>query len=233
MKSSLNALILWILGAFILASGYFALTCPFGKPEKPIQEASKSALILVQEKLPDPEPSKNNESIPFSDRIVIGEQSFFPIILRASQRYGIDPDLVKAIIMAESEYNPNAISAKGAKGLMQLMPVTAKHLGVNDVFNPEQNIHGGVRHFKSLLKQFDGDIKLALAAYNAGSRMVKRYKDIPPFKETKRYLEKVFLYYEMYKDIGKEVEPSSPARHRRASPSAVSSGPNGFAEPKG
>ena len=79
------------------------------------------------------------------------------------------------------------------------MPVTARSLGVNDIFNPEQNIHAGVRHFKFLLKQFDGDIKLALAAYNAGSKSVRRYKDIPPFKDTKRYLIKVFRYWEFYK----------------------------------
>ena len=104
--------------------------------------------------------------------------------------------------MAESEYNPNAISVKGAKGLMQLMPVTARVLGVDDVFNPEQNIHAGVRHFKFLLEQFEGDVALALAAYNAGTRHVRRYNDIPPFKDTKRYLKQVFRYYEFYKEKG-------------------------------
>ena len=199
MKSSLNTLIIWLLGAFIIISGYAPLTYPFGKPEKSVQEASGSSQAFIPETVPDTNSSEKRESPPFSDRSVKGERLFLPIIQRAALRYDIDPALVKAIIIAESDYNPNAISVKGAKGLMQLMPVTASFLGVDDVFNPEQNIHAGVRHFKFLLKQFDGDVKLALAAYNAGSRHVKRYNAVPPFKETKRYLKKVFRYYELYK----------------------------------
>ena len=198
----LNALITWLLSAFIIFSGYVPLSCPFGKPEKTVQEVSGSSQTFVPEMVPDTDSSEKKESPPVSDLSVKGERSFFPIIQRASLRYNIDPALVKAIIRVESEYNPKAISVKGAKGLMQLMPVTAKYLGVYDAFNPEQNIHAGVRHFKFLLKQFDGDVKLALAAYNAGTRHVKRYNDIPPFKETRRYLKKVFRYYEFYKERG-------------------------------
>ena len=128
------------------------------------------------------------------------ERLFHPIILQAASRHEIDPALVKAIIMAESGYNPNAISKKGAKGLMQLMPSTAEALGVEDVFNPEQNISGGVRYFKQLVNRFDGDVKLALAAYNAGSQKVRHYQGIPPYKTTHYYIEKVFEYYELYKD---------------------------------
>jgi len=102
--------------------------------------------------------------------------------------------------MAESGYNPNAISNKGAKGLMQLMPSTAQALGVEDVFNPQQNISGGVRYFKKLVNRFDGDIKLALAAYNAGSKKVRHYQGIPPYKSTHYYIEKVFKYYKLYKN---------------------------------
>ncbi len=128
------------------------------------------------------------------------EQLFHPIIIQVSSRHQIDPALVKAIIMAESGYNPKAISKKGAKGLMQLMPSTAQALGVEDIFNPKQNISGGVRYFKQLVNRFDGDIKLALAAYNAGSRNVRQYQGIPPFKSTQYYIEKVFKYYQLYKD---------------------------------
>jgi soluble lytic murein transglycosylase-like protein len=127
------------------------------------------------------------------------ERLFHPIILQAASRHEIDPALVKAIIMAESGYNPNAISQRGAKGLMQLMPSTAEALGVEDVFNPEQNISGGVRYFKKLVNRFDGDIKLALAAYNAGSKKVRYYQGIPPYKSTHHYIEKVFKYYKQYK----------------------------------
>jgi soluble lytic murein transglycosylase-like protein len=128
------------------------------------------------------------------------ERLFHPIILQEANRHELDPALVKAIIMAESGYNPNAVSKKGAQGLMQLMPSTAEALGVDDAFNPEQNISGGVRYFKQLVNRFDGDIKLALAAYNAGSRIVRHYQGIPPFKSTHFYIEKVFKYYELYKD---------------------------------
>jgi soluble lytic murein transglycosylase-like protein len=127
------------------------------------------------------------------------ERRFHPIILQEANRYKIDPCLVKAIIMAESGYNPKAISKRGAKGLMQLMPSTAEALGVEDIFNPEQNISGGIRYFKQLVKRFDGDVKLALAAYNAGSQNVRHYQGIPPFKSTQYYIEKVFEYYKLYK----------------------------------
>ena len=128
------------------------------------------------------------------------ERLFHPIILQEAGRHEIDPALVKAIIMAESGYNPNAISDKGAKGLMQLMPSTAQALGVEDAFNPQQNISGGVRYFKRLVNRFDGDIKLALAAYNAGSKKVRHYQGIPPYKSTHYYIEKVFKYYKLYKN---------------------------------
>jgi soluble lytic murein transglycosylase-like protein len=128
------------------------------------------------------------------------ERLFHPIILQEAKRYKIDPCLVKAIIMAESGYNPKAISKRGAKGLMQLMPSTAEALGVEDIFNPKQNISGGIRYFKQLVKKFDGNVKLALAAYNAGSQKVRHYQGIPPYKSTQFYIEKVFKYYELYKD---------------------------------
>ncbi len=196
---SLKVLFIWLLFVFVIIGGYVPLTCPFDKPEQSVQEAPRSFQALVSETAPDTEPSDKKGSPPFSALSVKGEQSFLPIIQRVSLRYDIDPAIVRAIVMVESKYNPNAISVMGAKGLMQLMPVTAKYLGVDDAFNPEQNIHAGVRHFKFLLKQFDGDVKLALAAYNAGTRHVKRYNAIPPFKETTRYLTKVFRYYELYK----------------------------------
>ncbi len=127
------------------------------------------------------------------------EHFFHPIIHAAADKYRVDSALVKAIIMAESNYNPTAISKRGAKGLMQLMPNTAEVLGVKDLFNPEDNINGGVRYLKQLLNQFDGDLQLAVAAYNAGSRKVRQYQGIPPFKATKYYVEKVLRYYEYYK----------------------------------
>jgi len=128
------------------------------------------------------------------------EHLYHMFIIQTASHYQIDPALIKAIIMAESGYNTKAISKKGAKGLMQLMPETAQSLGVEDIFNPHQNITGGVRYFKQMVKRFNGDVKLALAAYNAGSRNVRNYNGIPPFKATRTYIKKVFMYYQIYKN---------------------------------
>ena len=128
------------------------------------------------------------------------EDAFTPIIIKAANRYEVNPAIIKAIIMAESSYNPNAVSYRGARGLMQLMPRTARALGVKDIFNPEQNITAGVRYFKQLLEQFNDDTALALAAYNAGSRKVRKYKGIPPFKATKKYIKNVLKYQKIYEE---------------------------------
>ncbi|MGA8180105.1 MAG: lytic transglycosylase domain-containing protein [Desulfobacterales bacterium] len=128
------------------------------------------------------------------------ERQYHKFIVQTASKYQIDPALIKAIIMAESGYNPKAVSKKGAKGLMQLMPETAEALGVEDIFNPRQNITGGVQYFKRLVNRFNGDVKLALAAYNAGSRYVRNYNGVPPFKATRYYIKKVLKYYQKYKN---------------------------------
>jgi hypothetical protein len=139
--------------------------------------------------------SKNDDS---SVRKEKPAHPFEGIIHKAAERYEVDPALVKAIIMAESSYNPRAVSRKGARGLMQLMPRTARALGVEDSFDPEDNIDAGVRYFKQLLDQFKGNVKLAVAAYNAGSRKVRKYHGIPPFKYTRYYVAKVIEYHQTY-----------------------------------
>ena len=199
MKTSSYISAVRLFAALIIVCGSVPHTFAFEQPEEAVGEPSAGAQAVVSKTVSENDSRDGNESLLFTERSLKGERSFHLIIQKIALRYNLDPALVKAIIMVESEYNPNAISGKGAKGLMQLMPVTARSLGVDDIFNPEQNIHAGVRHFKFLLKQFDGDIKLALAAYNAGSKSVRRYKDIPPFKATKRYLMKVFRYWEFYK----------------------------------
>jgi soluble lytic murein transglycosylase-like protein len=123
---------------------------------------------------------------------------FLPIIIDAAEKYNVDPDLVQAIIMAESSYNPLAVSNKGAVGLMQIMPATATSLGVENLYDPADNVNGGVKYLKWLLNQFEGDTRLAVAAYNAGRTNVQKYQGVPPYKDTQYYVKKVFEYYEYY-----------------------------------
>jgi soluble lytic murein transglycosylase-like protein len=123
------------------------------------------------------------------------------IIDEASATYGVNPGFVRAIIHAESRFNPNAVSHVGAQGLMQLMPVTARYLGVSDPFDMRQNIFAGVKYLSNLLDRFDGDVGLAAAAYNAGPNAVARRGGIPPFRETRGYVKKVKGFLESAPDL--------------------------------
>jgi hypothetical protein len=116
-------------------------------------------------------------------------------IAEVANRYGVPERLVTAVIRAESGFNPRAVSRKGARGLMQLMPATASGLGVRNSFDPYQNIDGGVRHLRGLLDRFPGNLSLAIAAYNAGEKAVLAYRGIPPYPETQDYVVKVLSYY--------------------------------------
>jgi soluble lytic murein transglycosylase-like protein len=117
-------------------------------------------------------------------------------IEQAAARHNVDPNLVRAVVKVESNFNPNAVSRKGAMGLMQLMPSTARQLRVKNPFDPEQNVDAGVRHLKQLLESYDGDIKLTLAAYNAGAGAVARSSGVPRYAETQNYVRRITnLYY--------------------------------------
>ncbi len=118
-----------------------------------------------------------------------------PIIERHCDRYGVDPILVRAVIQVESNFDPQCISRRGARGLMQLMPDTARRYGVRGIFDPEQNIRGGIRYLADLLRIFPSDLPRALAAYNAGENAVYKYAGIPPYDETLTYVKRALTVY--------------------------------------
>lgn len=133
----------------------------------------------------------------------IGTSNGYEDVIRsASDRYSIDADLIRAVIKVESDFKSGARSNKGAMGLMQLMPDTARLHNVTDVFDPIDNIEGGVRHLKLLLARYQGDVELSLAAYNAGIKAVEKHGGIPPFTETREYVKRVLSYYQTYRDGG-------------------------------
>lgn len=123
------------------------------------------------------------------------------IIQTFADKYDVDSNFIKAIIKQESGFNPNATSKKGAMGLMQLMPQTAKSLGVINAYNPWENVEGGVKHLKSLLNTYKGNKELTLAAYNAGSGAVKKYGGIPPYKETQNYVSSIMASYNKLNEV--------------------------------
>ncbi len=157
------------------------------------QEILQRFLERLQERLAErpPQPTRQQGQGDAS----ISATQFDALIEQASARYGVDPQLVKSVIKVESNFDPGAVSHAGAKGLMQLMDATAADLGVEDSFDVAQNINGGVAYLAQQLRRFDGDVRLALAAYNAGPGTVARYQDVPPIAETQTYVQRVLSFY--------------------------------------
>jgi hypothetical protein len=134
------------------------------------------------------------ETIP-ADIPLSGDCDLDWIIFRAGEQSGIDPRFIHAVIKQESKYDPKAVSAAGAQGLMQLMPATAKRFGLKDPFDPAANVAAGTKYLKWLLERFDGDVSLALAGYNAGEGSVDKYKGVPPYGETQNYVKRIVSNY--------------------------------------
>ena len=135
----------------------------------------------------------------------LSANSYEGLIRSASNRYSIDADLIRAIIKVESDFDSTARSLKGATGLMQLMPETARLHNVEDLYDPSANIEGGVRHLKLLLGKYQGDLELSLAAYNAGIKAVEKHGGVPPFAETRDYVRRVLNYYQTYRGDSLQV----------------------------
>lgn len=138
----------------------------------------------------------------------INASAYAGIINRAASQYALDPSFVRAVMHTESNFNPNARSPKGASGLMQLMPDTAKRYGVSNIFDPEQNVFGGARYLRDLLKMFNQNKHMALAAYNAGENSVLRHGGIPPYRETVNYVTKVLILHKRYQSQGVAMNSS-------------------------
>ncbi len=151
--------------------------------------------LYIRESKEDVGGEENRASVP----PVRDQSQFDSLIEELSKKHNVDFALVKAMIKAESGFNPLAVSRKGARGLMQLMPETAQRMNVANIFNPRENIDGGVRYFRYLLSLFNNDLRLSLAAYNAGENVVSELRSIPPYRETVDYVRKVLNYYQSYK----------------------------------
>lgn len=145
------------------------------------------------------EPSRTGESAGSSGGSIISSSNipsdYLEIIDKACSRHGVDPSLVHAVVKVESDFNPYAVSRKGARGLMQLMPRTALIMNVKNAFDPTQNIDGGVKYLKQLIDRYEGNLSLALAAYNSGETAVKKWGTIPPFRETQNYVRRILKLY--------------------------------------
>lgn len=161
----------------------FYTDAPIGKKsEKIIKEKNNKEFVSYNKTVSITSPKKHRDN-------------YYPIISKKSKEHEIDPSLVTAVIKAESNWDHRAVSKKGAMGLMQLMPATASELQVRNPFDPEENIDGGTRYLRYLIERFNGNITLALAAYNAGPTTVEKYGSVPPISETKQYVKKVLSLY--------------------------------------
>jgi hypothetical protein len=169
-----------------------------------VAEVPASDVVDIEpEEVFEPLPEPLSPNTPFHD-----------IIRAASERYGVDADLIHCVIAIESNFNPKAVSPKNARGLMQLLPQTAAQLGVRNLFDPRENIEGGTRYLKDMLARYNNDLTLALAAYNAGPERVEQYgRRVPPYPETVKYVQRISRSYAHFKSAtGQNYKPQTAAK---------------------
>jgi soluble lytic murein transglycosylase-like protein len=174
-------------------------------PTAEITGYEKDLSSPLSSSLPLPPPAHSPASIPAHSVPPLSAPALHQVVDSASAAYHLDPDLVNSVIHAESGFNAHAVSSKGARGLMQLMPGTANQLGVNDAFDPQSNVAGGSRYLRELLERYNFDLVKALAAYNAGPERVEQYRGVPPFRETQAYVARIVHEYNQ-KKIAQEKE---------------------------
>jgi soluble lytic murein transglycosylase-like protein len=160
-----------------------------------IERVVDDEIPLEPEPVPEP-PAEATFHFAFHPEAAVPATPFGDLIFQTAQRFDLNPTLVAAVIRAESAFDPRAVSIKGARGLMQLMPATAQRFGVqhDELFDPARNLEAGMRYLEWLLRRFDGDLPRALAAYNAGEGAVDRYDGVPPYRETRRYLKRIYTH---------------------------------------
>ena len=173
------------IASFLLNSSNNALPLTTVAPSSPVEQMT----LKLEQYTKDYTGRQSFESF------LAGAEKYRAEIAKAAQTYNIPEKLIASVMKQESNFNPTAVSSAGASGLMQLMPSTARYLGINDRFDPEQNIMGGAKYLRQMLDQFGNDMSTALAAYNAGPGNVKKYDGIPPFKETQNYVKNVLNYF--------------------------------------
>ncbi len=210
-----------MIGAVIVASAWLA---PAGLQAEIYQYVSPNGTISLTNVPSDARYRKIEvESARFHS--ILSERELEPLIRRHSSQQQLHPALIRAVIKAESNFDPRAVSRAGAIGLMQLMPQTAVRLDVRDMFDPDENVGGGTKYLRQLLDRFHGNLPLALAAYNAGENIVDRYQSLPPIDETRQYVRKVLRYYRTFlvrdgvitERPVTQLAPSAPAADREIS----------------